>query len=407
MFFETGVLHLLLYDELLEWSDRPLEVPQLPMQASGKEKSICLTIVQNFDRGRIKSLYAAAMTTRLGFPAADAQRNSPRHRHAYVNQPDQTIYRRSAQYLQISPLQSGSQDVLQRQMPGNTQLQVPSCLKVQIHDQPIHKGHQRQENEFKSLWVERTTLTLVQSLPGISRWFEVEKRELVEVSPLENAIEVIENKNLQLRTLITQCQSRQMQNINPLTMCLNGVIDAAVNGGLARYQEAFFVKDYIMNHPEDGEKIGRLRELMFEQAHILEYGLAVHEKFVPQDMRPLHKKLVDQFHLMKSSLGIQEFSAYVRASPVHFSNGSPRACRNSVPNISSPDGGRGYRTQSVYLEPQLQPFCLAQRHQLSPLQCQRFTPNGRETQAFQRKCLFVSERETGQCHLSQPPGPCT
>lgn len=107
------------------------------------------------------------------------------------------------------------------------------------------------------------------------------------------------------------------------------------------------MKDYVVNHPEDGEKIGRLRELMFEQvsfqrwktlallyqenclafvmifnleeinvnkpkcsdsllqAHILEYGLAVHEKFVPQDMRPLHKKLVDQFHVMKSSLGIQ------------------------------------------------------------------------------------------------------
>jgi len=62
----------------------------------------------------------------------------------------------------------------------------------------------------------------------------------VEVSPLENAIEVIENKNLQLRTLITQCQTRQMQNINPLTMCLNGVIDAAVNGGLARYQEVVY-----------------------------------------------------------------------------------------------------------------------------------------------------------------------
>lgn len=59
----------------------------------------------------------------------------------------------------------------------------------------------------------------------------------VEMSPLENASEVIENKTLQLRTLIAQCQTRQMQNINPLTMCLNGVIDAAVNGGLARYQE--------------------------------------------------------------------------------------------------------------------------------------------------------------------------
>lgn len=29
--------------------------------------------------------------------------------------------------------------------------------------------------------------------------------------------------------------------------------------------QAFFVKDYVMNHPEDGEKISRLRELMFEQ----------------------------------------------------------------------------------------------------------------------------------------------
>lgn len=59
----------------------------------------------------------------------------------------------------------------------------------------------------------------------------------MEVSPLENAIEVLENKNQQLKSLAGQCQTRQMQNLNPLTMCLNGVIDAAVNGGVSRYQE--------------------------------------------------------------------------------------------------------------------------------------------------------------------------
>uniref|UniRef100_A0A665WAF8 Dedicator of cytokinesis 4b n=1 Tax=Echeneis naucrates TaxID=173247 RepID=A0A665WAF8_ECHNA len=461
---------LLLYDELLEWSDRPLrEFLNYPMQSEWQRKEyLHLTIVQNFDRGKCwengiilcreladqyesyydyrnlskmrASLYDKIMDQqrlepeffRVGFYGkkfpfflrnkefvcrghdyerleAFQQRMLNEFPHAiamqHVNQPDQTIYQADAQYLQIyavTPIPE-SQDVLQRDgVPDN----IKSFYKFNHiwrfrYDRPFHKGTKDKENEFKSLWVERTTLTLVQRLPGISRWFEVEKRELVEVSPLENAIEVIENKNLQLRTLITQCQSRQMQNINPLTMCLNGVIDAAVNGGLARYQEAFFVKDYIMNHPEDGEKIGRLRELMFEQAHILEYGLAVHEKFVPQDMRPLHKKLVDQFHLMKSSLGIQvsqrtctrrrsaalyrmyssgckfaqkgirisvkqeifwltmvkhafnhahflfsnlklqEFSAYVRASPVHFTNGSPRPYRNSVPNIISPDGGRG------------------------------------------------------------------
>jgi len=76
------------------------------------------------------------------------------------------------------------------------------------------------------------------------------------------------------------------------------------------------------------------------KAQILEFGLAVHEKFVPQDMRPLHKKLVDQFFVMKSSLGIQEFSACIQASPVHFPNGSPRVCRNSAPASMSPDGTR-------------------------------------------------------------------
>lgn len=60
----------------------------------------------------------------------------------------------------------------------------------------------------------------------------------VEVSPLENAIQVVENKNQELRALIGQYQHKQVHgNINLLSMCLNGVIDAAVNGGIARYQE--------------------------------------------------------------------------------------------------------------------------------------------------------------------------
>lgn len=60
----------------------------------------------------------------------------------------------------------------------------------------------------------------------------------VEVSPLENATSVVENKNQELRTLISQYQHKQLHgNINLLSMTLNGVIDAAVNGGIARYQE--------------------------------------------------------------------------------------------------------------------------------------------------------------------------
>uniref|UniRef100_A0A803XYF1 Dedicator of cytokinesis protein 4 n=1 Tax=Meleagris gallopavo TaxID=9103 RepID=A0A803XYF1_MELGA len=377
--FTEAAYTLLLYDELLEWSDRPLrEFLNYPMQTEWQRKEyLHLTIIQNFDRGKCwengiilcrkiaeqyesyydyrnlskmrmmeASLYDKIMDQqrlepeffRVGFYGkkfpfflrnkefvcrghdyerleAFQQRMLNEFPHAiamqHANQPDETIFQAEAQYLQIyavTPIPE-NQEVLQRDgIPDN----IKSFYKVNHiwrfrYDRPFHKGTKDKENEFKSLWVERTTLILVQSLPGISRWFEVEKREVVEMSPLENAIEVLENKNQQLRTLISQCQTRQMQNINPLTMCLNGVIDAAVNGGVTRYQEAFFVKEYVLNHPEDGEKITRLRELMLEQAQILEFGLAVHEKFVPQDMRPLHKKLVDQFFVMKSSLGIQVY----------------------------------------------------------------------------------------------------
>ncbi|XP_070611617.1 dedicator of cytokinesis protein 4 [Erythrolamprus reginae] len=410
--FTEAAYALLLYDELLEWSDRPLrEFLNYPMQTEWQRKEFLhLMIIQNFDRGKCwengiilcrkiaeqyesyydyrnlskmrlmeASLYDKIMDQqrlepeffRVGFYGkkfpfflrnkefvcrghdyerleAFQQRMLNEFPHAiamqHANQTDETIFQAEAQYLQIyavTPIPE-SRDVLQREgIPDN----IKSFYKVNHiwrfrYDRPFHKGTKDKDNEFKSLWVERTTLILVQSLPGISRWFEVEKREIVEMSPLENAIEVLENKNQQLRTLISRCHTRQMQNINPLTMCLNGVIDAAVNGGVARYQEAFFVKEYVLNHPEDGEKITCLRELMLVQAQILEFGLAVHEKFVPQDMRPLHKKLVDQFFMMKSNLGIQEFAACIQTSPGHFPNGSPQVSRNLVPISMSPEVGR-------------------------------------------------------------------
>lgn len=36
----------------------------------------------------------------------------------------------------------------------------------------------------------------------------------------------------------------------------------------------------------------------------------------------------------------QEFPVCVQASPVHFPNGSPRVCRNSIPVSMSPDATR-------------------------------------------------------------------
>lgn len=45
----------------------------------------------------------------------------------------------------------------------------------------------------------------------------------------------MEQKNQELKTLISRYKKNPKQNINPLSMALNGVIDAAVMGGIANY----------------------------------------------------------------------------------------------------------------------------------------------------------------------------
>lgn len=52
-----------------------------------------------------------------------------------------------------------------------------------------------EENEFATLWVERTVLVTSYPLPGILRWFPVTATQTFQISPLKNAIETMENTN--------------------------------------------------------------------------------------------------------------------------------------------------------------------------------------------------------------------
>lgn len=50
-------------------------------------------------------------------------------------------------------------------------------------------------------------------------------------------------------------------------------LDAAVMGGTANYEKAFFTDKYTSEHPNDGFKIEHLKELIALQIPILESGL--------------------------------------------------------------------------------------------------------------------------------------
>lgn len=117
-----------------------------------------------------------AFTQRLQTEFAQAQiltRNSP---------PDAALLAESGQWIQIStvrPLADVPATLRASSVPVPERIerfyQVNDVRRFQ-HDRPVYKGQVDKENEFKSLWIERTTMDIANTLPGILRWFEVTSR---------------------------------------------------------------------------------------------------------------------------------------------------------------------------------------------------------------------------------------
>lgn len=53
---------------------------------------------------------------------------------------------------------------------------------------------------------------------------------------------------------------------------MQGIIDANVMGGIAKYQEAFFVPEFITSHPEFTEFVYKLRALIYNQVKIINFN---------------------------------------------------------------------------------------------------------------------------------------
>ncbi|PIO02707.1 hypothetical protein AB205_0168620 [Aquarana catesbeiana] len=121
------------------------------------------------------------------------------------------------------------------------------------------------------MWIERTTFVTAYKLPGILRWFEVISISHATISPLENAIETMSATNEKILMLINQYQRDENLPINPLSMCLNGIVDPAVMGGFANYEKAFFTEEYTHRHPEDYEKLSKLKDLIAWQVQYVLY----------------------------------------------------------------------------------------------------------------------------------------
>ncbi|XP_048816133.1 dedicator of cytokinesis protein 2 isoform X2 [Lagopus muta] len=170
------------------------------------------------------------------------------------------------------------------------------------YSRPVRKGSVDPENEFASMWIERTSFITAYKLPGILRWFEVVSMSQTTISPLENAIETMSLTNERILMMINQYQSDENLPINPLSMLLNGIVDPAVMGGFAKYEKAFFTEEYIRDHPDDQEKLNRLKDLIAWQIPFLGAGIRIHERRVSDNLRPFHDRMEECFKHLKAKV---------------------------------------------------------------------------------------------------------
>uniref|UniRef100_A0A672ILR0 Dedicator of cytokinesis 1 n=1 Tax=Salarias fasciatus TaxID=181472 RepID=A0A672ILR0_SALFA len=170
------------------------------------------------------------------------------------------------------------------------------------YSRPVRKGEKDPDNEFANMWIERTTYTTAYKLPGILRWFEVKSVSTEEISPLENAMETMQLTNEKISSMVQRHLSDPNLPINPLSMLLNGIVDPAVMGGFTNYEKAFFNEKYMLEHPEDLEKIEKLKDLIAWQIPHLAEGVRIHGEKVTEALRPFHDRLEACFKQLREKV---------------------------------------------------------------------------------------------------------
>ncbi|KAH6928334.1 hypothetical protein HPB50_014410 [Hyalomma asiaticum] len=257
------------------------------------------------------------------FPEAQLLTHNAPLDTALLASPDQYI-----QVCGVRPLAEARPDLEGRPECVRAYFRVNRVHSFQF-DRPVYRdGPPDRDNEFKGLWLERTTLETASALPGLLPWAEVVGQQAEWVPPLVHACEAVEAMSNELRRLVALHSRDPHRPLAPLSMRLTGAIEAAVNGGLAKYHQAspLWVFAFLSSGDASSEGQARLRSLLLDQVHVLEGGLSLHGRLAPLDLAPLQKRLVERLGQLQQA---------VRGASVH---GSPRpgsACSSSRSSTSS------------------------------------------------------------------------
>lgn len=150
------------------------------------------------------------------------------------------------------------------------------------------------------LWTEEVTYETQLSFPTLMNKSDIKSSSVVRLSPLDNAIRTILNKNndmVQLESMINIAykeKSDYTSLMNDLSRHLAGTVDSPVNGGVGQYR-TFFLDPRYDGKPDYAYNIRLLRDAFHDLTLVLSRCLHLHGKLMASNMRMSHEALVDLF----------------------------------------------------------------------------------------------------------------
>ncbi|PCH43835.1 cytoplasmic protein [Wolfiporia cocos MD-104 SS10] len=186
-------------------------------------------------------------------------------------------------------------------------------------------------------WIEKTYLTTEEAFPTVLRRSEVVAEEIIEISPVQSALQDVEERTRELAALNLRysalSKTSQAVPTNALAMSLNAAVDAPVTSGIGAYRQAYFNEDYLLRYPDRAEDIEKLRNAIDEQVRIIDSCLRLHGQLCPPEMLSFHGTL-EKFFRKNFQEEIQRLAVGDRPqSQALDSYSSPNLTSRSLPQL--------------------------------------------------------------------------
>lgn len=211
--------------------------------------------------------------------------------------PDEEVRLAEGRFLQVTAVQpepDRTKEIFTNpEVPPNVRTYHEKCgTDLFSFERPLGKADAGQAEQ----WVEKTYLRCEDAFPTVLRRSEIAEVYVVEISPLEKAIEDVTAKTSELETLEKKYLSiRKVStgkiNTNRLSMALNGAVDAPTEGGIPLYKSTFFAPEYAAAHADQQAAIDELRQAIDAQVMVLFRCIRLHAQLCPPEMKSFHETL--------------------------------------------------------------------------------------------------------------------